>query len=260
MHDDDLALALELADTADSISMRYFQEQDLRHEKKPDGTFVTEGDQEVERAIRALISQRRPDDSILGEEFGTEGDSRRQWIIDPIDGTAHFMRGAPVWATLIALAIDGRPVVGVCSSPAFGKRWWAAEGGGAWTNPDSPERLEVSRVASLEDSAISYNSVQGWDLVGRLDALIDLQRHVWRARSYGDAWSYMLLAEGSVDAVAEFDLKPYDMAALVPIVTEAGGTFTSAEGRPGPWHGSAVATNSLLHDELLQRIQGDNHA
>ena len=197
MHDDDLALALELADTADSISMRYFQEQDLRHEKKPDGTFVTEGDQEVERAIRALISQRRPDDSILGEEFGTEGDSRRQWIIDPIDGTAHFMRGAPVWATLIALAIDGRPVVGVCSSPAFGKRWWAAEGGGAWTNPDSPERLEVSRVASLEDSAISYNSVQGWDLVRQARRSDRPAEALWCARSLRRRLEHMLLAEAA---------------------------------------------------------------
>ena len=260
MHHDDLELALELADAADSISMRYFTEQDLRHEKKPDGTFVTEGDQEVERKIREILAQRRPDDGILGEEFGTEGGSHRQWIIDPIDGTAHFMRGAPVWATLIALAVDGRPVVGVCSSPAFGKRWWAAEGEGAWTNPAAPERLQVSRVSSLEDSAFSYNSIQGWDLAGKLDRLTVLQREVWRARSYGDAWSYMLLAEGSVDAVAEFDLKPYDMAALEPIVTEAGGRFTAADGRPGPWHGSAVATNSLLHDELLQRIEGDKHA
>ena len=261
MYADDLALALELAETADEISMRYFKSQDLRHETKPDGSFVTEGDKAVEQAIREGLAAQRPNDSVFGEEFGTEGDASRQWIIDPIDGTAHFMRGAPIWGTLIALAVDGKPVVGVCSSPALGKRWWAAKGEGAWTDPASPQRLSVSRVGSLADSAISYNSIQGWDGAGRLDNLIDLQRNVWRTRSYGDAWSYMLLAEGSIDAVAEFDLQPYDMAALEPIVTEAGGRFTSAAGEAGPWHGSALATNGLLHDELLERIRkGENNA
>lgn len=254
MYAEDLAVALELADAADEISMRFFRSQDLRHETKPDGTFVTEGDRAVEQAIRDGLARTLPSDSVFGEEFGTEGESSRQWIIDPIDGTAHFMRGAPIWATLIALAVDGRPVVGVCSAPALGKRWWAAEGEGAWSDPAAPQRLSVSRVAALEDSAISYNSIQGWDGADKLDTLVEIQRVAWRARSYGDAWSYMLLAEGSVDAVAEFDLQPYDMAALEPIVTEAGGRFTSADGEAGPWHGSALATNGLLHDDLLQRI------
>lgn len=256
MYANDLAVALELAAAADEISMRYFRSQDLRHETKPDGTFVTEGDKAVEQAIRDGLARALPEDSVYGEEFGIQGESSRQWIIDPIDGTAHFMRGAPIWATLIALAVDGKPVVGVCSSPALGKRWWAAEGHGAWTNPENPQKLSVSRVQRLEDAAISYNAIQGWDGAGKLDDLIDLQRAAWRARSYGDAWSYMLLAEGSVDAVAEFDLQPYDMAALEPIVTEAGGRFTSADGKQGPWHGSALATNSQLHDELLQRLGG----
>lgn len=254
MYADDLALALRLADTADSISMSHFRSQDLRIETKPDSTFVTAGDKAVEAALREALQSERPDDAILGEEFGTEGDSSRQWIIDPIDGTAHFMRGAPVWATLIALAVDGVPVVGVCSSPAFGQRWWAASGEGAWTDPANPRRIHVSGVSELGDSAFSYNAIQGWDGAGRLDQLIELQRRVWRARSYGDAWSYMLMAEGQIDAVAEFDLQPYDMAALVPIVTEAGGRFTSADGREGPWHGSALATNGLLHEVLLESI------
>lgn len=254
MYAEDLSLALRLADIADATSMHYFGSQNLETWTKPDKTFVTEGDKAVETALRERLQAERPDDSILGEEFGTEGDSNRQWIIDPIDGTAHFMRGAPVWATLIALAVDGVPVVGVCSAPAFDKRWWAAKGEGAWTDPGAARQISVSKVNELEHAAISYNSIQGWDAAGRLDQLIQLQRDVWRARAYGDAWSYMLLAEGQLDAVAEFDLQPYDMAALVPIVEEAGGRFTSADGEPGPWQGSALATNGALHSELLTAI------
>ncbi|MCR8670978.1 histidinol-phosphatase [Agrococcus sp. HG114] len=256
-YDDDLALALRMADEADAISMARFGAQDLEISTKADTTHVTDADRAVERRIRAILAEERPDDGILGEEYGTEdrgGSTERQWIVDPIDGTAHFLRGAPIWATLIALAVDGRPVVGVVSSPALGARWWAAEGSGAWTDPAQPRRLRVSRVAGLSDAVLSYNAIQGWDGAGRIDQLIELQREVWRARSYGDAWSYMLLAEGKVDAVAEFDLKPYDMAALVPVIEEAGGRFTSAEGLPGPWHGSALATNGALHEQLLERL------
>ncbi|WP_293694716.1 inositol monophosphatase family protein [uncultured Agrococcus sp.] len=256
MHAEDLSLALRLADIADEISMQHFRSQDLETWTKPDRTFVTAGDRAVELAIRDRLHSERPEDSVLGEEFGTEGSGARQWIIDPIDGTAHFMRGAPVWATLIALAVDDKPVVGVCSAPAFGQRWWASVGEGAWTNPGDPRRIRVSGTDTLEHAAFSYNAIQGWDGAGRLDQLIALQRRVWRARSYGDAWSYMLLAEGQIDAVAEFDLQPYDMAALVPIVQEAGGTFTAADGSEGPWHGSAVASNGLLHAELLAAMDG----
>jgi histidinol-phosphatase len=253
-YDDDLALALRLADAADAISMARFGAQDLEITTKADATHVTDADRAVEQRIRSMLADERPGDAILGEELGTEGDAPRQWIIDPIDGTAHFLRGAPIWATLIALAVDGKPVVGVVSSPALGARWWAAEGSGAWTDPAEPRPLRVSRVASLADAVLSYNAIQGWDGAGRLDDLVALQREVWRARSYGDAWSYMLLAEGKLDAVAEFDLKPYDMAALVPVVEEAGGRFTSVDGLAGPWHGSALATNGALHGELLGRL------
>lgn len=253
-YDDDLALALRLADAADAISMARFGAQDLEITTKADTTHVTDADRAVEQRIRTMLAEERPGDAILGEEFGTEGDAARQWIVDPIDGTAHFLRGAPIWATLIALAVEGRPVVGVVSSPALGARWWAAEGSGAWTDPAEPRRLRVSGVAALADAVLSYNAIQGWDGAGRLDDLVALQREVWRARSYGDAWSYMLLAEGKVDAVAEFDLKPYDMAALVPVIEEAGGRFTSVDGQAGPWHGSALATNGSLHDALLERL------
>ena len=256
---DDLALALELADAADAISMARFEALDLVVTTKPDRTPVTDADQAVERAIRTLVAERRPTDGILGEEFGTAGPTTRQWIIDPIDGTAGFLRGINIWGTLIALAIDGVPVLGVVSSPALGKRWWAATGGGAWSTdarfPTAPPtRLSVSGVASLADASLSYGSIQQWDAAGRLDTLVALSRQVWRTRAYGDMWSYMLLAEGHLDIAGEFDLQPYDMAALVPIVQEAGGRFTSVDGEDGPWHGSALATNGRLHDVVLAAL------
>jgi histidinol-phosphatase len=251
---DDLSLALALAGNADLISLDRFTALDLVVTTKPDRTPVTDADRAVERSIRAGILAARPGDSILGEEYGTEGDSSRQWIIDPIDGTANFLRGVPIWGTLISLAIDGVPVVGVVSAPALGKRWYAATGHGAFAQAhgEEPRRLRVSAVGELADAAISYNSIQGWDGAGYLDELVELSRGVWRARSIGDMWAYMLLAEGSLDVVSEFDLKPYDMAALIPIIEEAGGRFTSVTGDPGPWHGNALASNGVLHDAVLQ--------
>lgn len=250
---DDLSLALRLADAADAIAMERFGAADLEIATKPDRTHVTDADKAVELAIRDMLAAERPEDGIYGEEFGSSGDALRLWVVDPIDGTAHFLRGSPIWATLIALVVDRRPVVGVCSAPALGRRWWAAQGEGAFATPGE-RRLQVSQVAELGDAVLSYNAIQGWDGAGRIDDLVALQRDVWRARSYGDAWSYMMVAEGQIDAVAEFDLKPYDMAAIVPIVEEAGGTFTSIAGDLGPWHGSALATNGVLHDTLLQRL------
>ncbi len=253
----DLAFALELADTADAISADRFRSLDLEVTTKPDRTPVTDADRGVEQAIRTRLAADRSSDSILGEEFGTEGDSARQWIIDPIDGTANYLRGVPIWSTLIALAVDGSPVVGVVSAPALGKRWWAATGSGAWVRDADGERaIRVSGVSELADASISYNSIQQWDDHGHLDQLIALSRQVWRTRAYGDMWSYMLLAEGLIDVAGEYDLKPWDMAALAPIVEEAGGRFTSMEGEAGPWHGSALATNSLLHDAVLRALAG----
>jgi histidinol-phosphatase len=249
-YSDDLALALDLADAADAVSLDRFMSLDLVVEKKPDRTPVTDADKAVERSIRDRLATARPGDSVLGEEFGTQGDSRRQWIIDPIDGTANYLRGVPVWATL--------PVVGVVSSPALGRRWWAARGLGAWTTdgilaPDSaPRRLAVSGVAELADASVSYNSLKGWDDEGQLENLLVLSRKVWRTRAYGEMWSYMLVAEGALDIAGEFDLQPYDMAALIPVIEEAGGRFTAVDGTPGPWSGSALATNGVLHDETLR--------
>ena len=255
---DDLSLALQLAADADLISLDRFNALDLVVTTKPDRTPVTDADQAVERSIRAGIEAARPHDSILGEEYGAQGSGSRQWIIDPIDGTANFMRGVPIWATLIALAVDGVPVVGVVSSPALGKRWWAAACHGAFgqAHGRDPVRLQVSGVSDLADTSISYNNIQGWDEAGRLDQLIAIQRGVWRARAVGDAWAYMLVAEGHMEAAGEWDMKPYDIAALMPIVQEAGGRFTSLEGDDGPWKGSALASNGAVHDALLGLVNG----
>lgn len=250
---DDLALALALAGEADLISADRYLAADLRVDVKPDATHVTDADRAVELALRAGIEKSRPGDAIYGEEYGEQGDSARQWILDPIDGTANYLRGVPIWGTLIALAVEGEPVVGVVSSPALGKRWWAARGHGAWSSERNgpPRRLSVSDVAVLEQANISYNRIEGWDEIGLVEQILTLTRRAWRARGIGDMWSYMLLAEGALDMVGEPDLKPYDMAALIPIIEEAGGRFTSRDGEPGPWHGSAVATNGRLHDEVL---------
>ena len=162
-------------------------------------------------------------------------------------------------AVSIALAVDGVPRVGVVSSPALGRRWWAVAGGGAWTTDApgaEPRRIRVSGVADLEHASLSFQSIAQWDQAGYLDRLVDLTRRVWRDRAYGDMWSYMLLAEGVLDAVAEFYVKTYDLAALIPIVEEAGGTFTSVDGTPGPGNGSSLASNGLLHAALLDALSG----
>ena len=252
----DLQFALELADLADEVSLPRFQAADLTIETKPDRTFVTDADTAVEAAIRDHIRAHRPDDGFFGEESGRVDHGTRQWIIDPIDGTSNFLRGVPNWATLIALAVDGEPVVGVVSAPAFGERWWAATGGGSWkrTREDSVQRLRVSGVTDLEHASLSFQSVKQWDLEGYLDPLIALTRAVWRDRAYGDMWSYMLLAEGLVDIVAEFDVKAYDLAALMPIVSEAGGRFTDIDGSASAWNGSSLATNAHLHDAVVTFI------
>lgn len=260
---DDLALARSLAAMADLVSMRRFEEQGLTVTTKPDRTPVTEADREVEHTIREGLAAARPDDAILGEEFGAtghqegEGRPHRQWIIDPIDGTANFLRGVPIWGTLIALAVDDVPVVGVVSAPALGQRWWAATGHGAFTQQAGKHErpIHVSKVATLDDAIVSYNSLPGWINANRGDQAISLATASWRARAIGDMWAYMLVAEGAIDVATECDLQPYDMAALVPIVEEAGGRFTDIDGREGPWHGTACATNGILHDAVLDLLR-----
>ncbi len=253
---DDLQLALRLADAADAQTQPRFDSSDLGVSLKADRSHVTDADLAAEKAIRELIVAERPNDGIFGEEFGTEGDSHRQWIIDPIDGTANFLRGVPLWGTMIALAIDGEPVVGVVSMPSIARRWWAAAGLGAHTSIDGATKpVATSWVTSLAEASLSSQSIAQWDRAGYLDALIALSRTVWRDRAYGDVYSYMLLAEGRVDIVGEFDIKPYDIAAAVAIVREAGGAFTAIDGAP-LGDGSALATNGLLHDEVVAFIEG----
>ena len=251
----DLELALQLADLADEIALERYLAQDLKVETKADASPVTDADRSVELALKAKLAAERPNDGIIGEEFGSKTAGNRTWIIDPIDGTANFMRGVPIWASLIALAIDGKPVVGVVSAPALGRRWWGAFDLGAHTREHSGEtrKLQVSKVAKLENASLSYNNLQLWDTLGHLESLMKLSRSVWRTRAFGDFFSYMLLAEGAVDVVAEHDLKIYDIAALVPIVEAAGGMFSDLYGELSEASSSVLATNRLLHGQV-QRV------
>ncbi|MCW2538798.1 MAG: histidinol-phosphatase [Frankiales bacterium] len=258
----DLAIALELADRADAITIERFRAADLQVSSKPDLTPVSDADQAVERMIGEYLAHARPDDALLGEEYGTinpTGNATRQWVVDPIDGTKNFVRGVPVWATLIALLVDGVPILGVASAPALGQRWWASRGAGAFGQSagQEPRPLRVSAVSELADASLSYASLSGWDEVGKLSAIVSLSTTVWRSRAYGDFWSYLLVAEGAVDLAAEPELSLWDMAALYPIVTEAGGRFTGLDGVDGVQQGNAAASNGLLHNELLAALRAD---
>ena len=252
---DDLQLAFMMADIADELSMARFRAGDLIVDTKPDLTPVTEADRAVERALRDLIAAKRPNDGILGEEFGSQGaESARRWVLDPIDGTKNYVRGVPVWATLIGLMEGTEVIAGVVSAPAMGRRWWAERGKGAFTtDPGSttPRALTVSAVRSLADASFSYSDARGWSDRGAEGGLQTLLDTTWRQRAYGDFWSHMLVAEGAIDIAAEPDLQSYDMAALIPIVLEAGGRFTSYSGGDSLAGGSALSSNGLLHDDVL---------
>ena len=250
---DDLRLAHILADSVDGLTMKRFKSQDLTVETKPDLTPVTDADREAEQVIRAQLGRVRNRDAVIGEEFGTTGSGGRQWVIDPIDGTKNYVRGVPVWATLIGLVEDGEVVLGVVSAPALNRRWWAAAGSGAFTGRSLSQamRLSVSSVNQLSDASLSYSSLSGWRDLGVREQFIELTDSVWRTRAYGDFWSYCMVAEGAVDLACEPELNLYDMAALVPVVTEAGGRFTSLAGQDGPFGDNALASNGLLHDAAL---------
>ena len=259
MSRDDLMLALRLADGADTLTRTRFGALDLRVDTKPDLTPVTDADRAVEAEVRQVLGHERPDDSILGEEFGgTTTFSGRQWIIDPIDGTKNFVRGVPVWASLIALLEDGVPSVGVVSAPALQRRWWAAHGQGAFAALDGaqPRRLSVSSVAELGSASLSFSSLSGWAQRGLRARFIALTDAVWRVRAYGDFLSYCLVAEGAVDIAAEPEVSVWDLAALDILVREAGGQLTSLDGNAGPHGGSAVASNGVLQQQVLARLKG----
>jgi histidinol-phosphatase len=254
---DDLRLAHLLADDADSITMSRFKALDLHVTAKPDLTPVTDADTAVEEALRRTLSRARPRDAVHGEEMSDTGWGPRRWVIDPIDGTKNFVRGVPVWATLIALMINDEVAVGVVSAPALGRRWWASLGAGAYAGKSlmSATACRVSDVAAIEDASLSYSSIGGWVEAGLGQPFVDLLRTCWRTRAYGDFWSYVLLAEGAVDLACEPELALHDMAACSIVVTEAGGSFTDLDGVPGPGGAGAYASNGRLHDDLLERLR-----
>jgi len=270
---DDLALAHALADLADAISLDRYQAQDLVITTKPDNTPVTDADRAVETAIREALATHRQTDGLVGEEFGSDkGTTGRYWVIDPIDGTKNFMRGVPTWATLIALVqVDAsgveEVVVGIASAPALARRWSAAKGHGAFVRftagnidelteefdaSSSEKKISVSKVEALSDASISYSDFVGWG--DRLEPFQKMLTNAWRTRGIGDFWSHMLVAEGAVDIAIEPKLAVWDMAALDIIVREAGGTFTNTAGRNGPFGGSGVSTNGLLHNAVINGL------
>ncbi len=250
---DDLALALELADLADSITMRRYRAEDLVVETKSDLTPVTEADRAVEQAIRERLAAVRPDDAVVGEEYGSSNDSNpgRRWIVDPIDGTKSYVRGMATWSTLIALAVGEQVSVGVVSAPALPRRWWAERGSGAFADG---RRIHVSAVPRLDDAVMAWSGIEDWDAVGRFDAIVELGRKCWRTRGIGDAWQYMLVAEGSAEIALDPEVKIWDLAALQVIIEEAGGRFTDFTGVPRPDGGDGIATNGLVHDAALAII------
>ena len=270
---DDLALAHALADLADAISLDRYQAQDLVIATKPDNTPVTDADRAVETAIREALATHRNTDGLVGEEFGSDkGTSGRYWVIDPIDGTKNFMRGVPTWATLIALVnVDSsgieEVIVGIASAPALARRWSAAKGHGAFVRFSSgniddlsedlgassnEKKISVSKVAKLSDASISYSDFVGWG--DRLEPFQKMLANAWRTRGIGDFWSHMLVAEGAVDVAIEPSLAVWDMAALDIIVREAGGAFTNTAGQNGPFGGSGVSTNGVLHNAVINGL------
>ncbi len=240
----DLALALRLADAADAITMRFFRST-FSVRTKADRTPVTEADEATERAIREILERERPDDGILGEEFGARGTSARRWILDPIDATKNFMRGIPVFGTLIAL--DGE--VGVVSAPALGRRWWAARGAGAFCN-GAP--LRVSSIDTIEKAQFLFDDVSTFAKYDLREQMLALEADCDRVRGFGDFWGHMLVAEGAAEICIEPEVSHWDMAPLQVIVEEAGGRYSNLAGEPRADGPSGVSTNGLLHDAALR--------
>jgi histidinol-phosphatase len=257
----DLQLALAMADAADVISMRHYQSTTLGVRTKIDMTPVSEADEAVERMIRERLGAERPNDGIVGEEFGTTGASTgltpstastRRWIIDPIDGTKNYVRGIPVFGTLIGLEENGRIVAGVVSAPAMARRWWASAGEGAFCNTLGVTRqLDASKIATIESSHLSYDAIGDFDQHGGAVRFLALTRRCERSRGFGDFWAHMLVAEGAVEIAIEPKVAIWDMAPVQLIVEEAGGRFTDLRGEARIDGGSAVSTNGLVHDAVL---------
>jgi histidinol-phosphatase len=245
----DLQLALELAEAADAITMKHFQSTTLSVRTKLDQTPVSEADEAVERMIRERLQAERPDDGVVGEEFGTSGNSARRWIVDPIDGTKNYVRGIPVFATLIGVEENGRLIAGVASAPALGRRWWASAGDGAFCNG---KPIRVSQIDKVSDAHLTYDSITDFDQHGGAVQFLALMRRCVRSRGFGDFWAHMLVAEGAVEIAMEPAVAPWDMAAVQLIVEEAGGRFSDMRGNARFDGGSALSTNGLVHDAVLE--------
>lgn len=254
-----LALAHEACDEADRIARSVFR-RDLEISTKPDRTFVTQADTAIERSIRERILAAYPDHGLVGEEYGTEaGEAATRWYIDPIDGTHNFIRGVPLFGTLLAVERDGELQAAVLSAPALRERWWARRGGGAWAlgaDDAAPRRIRVSRVAALEDAQVLYGSATDIEASGRAPGFRALLGDVWRERGFGDFWGYALLAEGAAEAMIEVDLSTWDAAGPMVLIEEAGGRVTDLDGRRAIDTRTFLATNGLLHDEVLGRLRG----
>ena len=254
-----LDVAQAACDEADAIARTHFR-RDLVIAAKPDRTFVTQADTAVEAAIRERLLAAFPDHGLVGEEYGTEaGEASVRWYIDPIDGTHNFMRGVPVFATLLAVERDGELQAAVISAPALGERWWAHRGGGAWARTagsTAVRRLSVSGIDALADAQVLYGSTVDLRTSGRAPGFEALLGEVWRERGLGDFWGYALLAEGSAEAMIEVGLKPWDAAAPVLLVEEAGGRVTDFDGRRTIHTDTFLATNGHLHDVVRERLTG----
>ncbi|HWE90572.1 MAG TPA: histidinol-phosphatase [Pseudonocardiaceae bacterium] len=253
----DLELALALADAADAITATRFRALDLKVQRKPDRTPVTDADLAVEDRIRELIAAAHPDDPVVGEERGGEIGAGRCWMVDPIDGTKNFLRGGPAWGSLIALLVAGRPVLGVASAPALGRRWWAQAGQGSWTSEAGrpTRRIAVSGVTDLADAYLSTTHLGSWVTYHSRAAYLALADACWETRAFGDFWQHCLVAEGAVDLAAEAVVNPWDLAALQVIVEEAGGRFTDLTGAPRHDGGSVLSSNGVLHDAALELLR-----
>jgi histidinol-phosphatase len=253
-----LDLALELADLADEITVERFRAEDLVVTTKPDLTPVSEADQAVERVIRERLRDSTGH-AVLGEEYGSDpgsgatADAEFRWIIDPIDGTKSYVRGIPIWATLIGLEHAGEVVVGVVSAPALHTRWWAGRGLGAYRNGD---RISVSSVASIDDAQLSlaWDTKERYDADGIGDKMLALAHRCWRTRGFGDFWQHTLVAEGAVDISLDPIVSLWDIAALIPIIDEAGGRWTTVSGASNLDADSFVCTNGTLHDAVLEAL------
>ena len=250
-----LQVALHASDAADAISLSGFTSRSFGVTRKADNSEVTDIDRATEQAIVASLNSARPDYGIYGEEFGTSGPANAEatWVIDPIDGTTNFVRGVPVWATLIALVRNGVPELGVVSAPAMGFRWWATSGGGAFFNGT---RIYASSTAAVSEAHVSTTPNAGWQAVGGIPKLVQLQTDALRARGFGDFWQHMLVAQGAIDvAVDVIGFQPYDNAAIYPIVQEAGGTITDRFGNADWQADSSVSSNGVLHAEVIARLK-----